>query len=323
MTDFLNALKTDLSDRRLLPFVALVAVALLAAIAYVASGGGSSAPTSTPTAAVAPSPVSPAGSHLSVSQTSTEKPVTETTEGTGGQHRGTARDPFVELPSAAVKTTTAPSSGTTSTSTGSSSTSTTTVTTKETTTTTKTSKPAKPTIVYHVAALFGVVPAGATPETAVLTPFENLKLLTPLPSAAEPLLVFRGVTTGGHSATFTVVGEAILHGTGACLPSASQCQAIDLKPGQSEQLEYLPASGGPTVVYELKIVAIASSKASTASVKAMLSGISKAGREVLRRSGLVAIPYLHYSSQLGVLAFASHPAFAARAHTALHHSASR
>jgi hypothetical protein len=316
MTDFLNALKTDLSDRRLVPIVALVVVALLAAIAYVAVGGGSS--TSTPTAAVTPSTVTPAGSHLSVSQTSTEKPVAETTEGTGGQHRGAARDPFVALPSVAVKTTTTPAAATTPT--GSSS-PTTTTPAKETTPS-KPSKPAKPKIVYHVAVLAGVVPAGA-PQPAVLPAYENLKLLTPLPSATEPLLVFRGVTTGGHSATFTVVGETILHGTGSCLPNASQCQAIDLGPGQSEQLEYLPADGGPTVTYELRVVTIASSKASTASAKSMFSGISKAGRDVLRRAGLVAIPYLHYSSRLGVWAFSSRPAFAARAHAARRFDSSR
>lgn len=312
MTDFLNALKTDLSDRRLLPVVALVAVALLAAIGYVVVGGGSSS--STPTAVVTPSTVTPAGSNLSVSQTSTEKPVAETTEGVSGQHRGKARDPFVSLPSAAATTTT-PAAGTT---TPAGSSSPTTTTPAKETTPTKPSKPAKPKTVYHVAVQFGLVSAGVP-----LTPYENLKLLTPLPSANPVLLVFRGVTTGGHSATFTVVGETILHGTGSCLPNASQCQAIDLKPGQSEQLEYLPANGGPTVTYELKIVTIASSKASTASVKSMFGGISKAGRDVLRRAGLVAIPYLHYSSRLGVWAFSSRPAFAARAHGARRFDSSR
>jgi hypothetical protein len=319
MTEFLNALKTDLSDRRLLPFVALVGVALLAAIAYVVVGGGSS---STPTAAVVPVTASAPPSSLSVSQTSTEKPAAETTEGTSAQHRGIARNPFVALPTPATKTTstTTPSSGSGSTpSTGSSPTS----TTPKETTPTKPSKPAKPKTVYHVAVLFGAIPAGTEAQTAVLTPYENLKLLTPLPSATLALLVYRGVTTAGHSATFSVVGEAILRGAGSCLPNASQCEAIDLKPGQSEQLEYLPPAGGPTVLYELKVVTIASSKAKTGSVKSLLGGVSKAGRDVLKRAGMVAIPFLHYSSQLGVLAFSSHSAFAARAHGARSFDSSR
>jgi hypothetical protein len=320
MTDFLNALKTDLSDRRLLPFVALVGVALLAAVAYVVIGGGSSS--STPTATVAPVTASVPGSKLAISQASTEKPVAETTEGTSAQHRGIARDPFVALPAPATKTTTTvtPTTGGGSTpSTGSSGT----TTTPKETTPSKSTTPAKPKIVYHVAVLFGAIPAGTDPQTAVLTPYENLKLLTPLPSATLPLIVYRGVIAGGHSATFTVVGEVILRGAASCLPNASQCEAIDLKPGQSEQLEVVPAVGGAPVLYELKLVTIASSKAKTGSVKSLLGGVSKAGREVLRSAGLVAIPYLHYSLQMGVLAFNSHHASAARAHGARRFDSSR
>jgi hypothetical protein len=318
MTEFLNALKTDLSDRRLLPFVALVGVALLAAIAYVVIGGGSS---STPTAAVAPVTASAPPSSLSVSQTSTEKPAAETTEGANAQHRGIARNPFVELPTPATKTTstTTPSTGsgsTPSTGTGSSPTST---TPKETTP----PKPSKPKTVYHVAVLFGPVPAGTEAQAAVLTPYENLKLLTPLPSAKLALLVYRGVTTAGHSATFSVVGEVFPRGAGRCLPSEAQCEAIDLKPGQSEQFQYTPASGGPTALYELKVVTIASSKAKTGSVKGLLGGVSKAGRDVLKRAGMVAIPFLHYSSQFGVLSFSSHHALAARTHGAQSFDSSR
>lgn len=163
-----------------------------------------------------------------------------------------------------------------------------------------------------MAVLFGVPATGTA-----LTPYENLKLMTPLPSGAQALIVFRGVTAGGKSATFTLVGEAILHGTGACLPSASQCEAIDLHTGQTEQLEYLSTSGQVTS-YELKVVSITSDKASSAAFKDALHGVSKAGRELLSHDGLEAIPYLHLSATAGVLVFAGHGAFAARAHSAGH-----
>jgi hypothetical protein len=127
-----------------------------------------------------------------------------------------------------------------------------------------------------------------------------------------------GVTAGGKSATFTLVGEAILHGEGACLPSASQCQAIDLKQGQVEQLEYLPPNG-QTITYELKVVSISSSNASTASARRSYREQSRAGRELLRRTGAPGLSELHYSPNKGVLVFAGHPAFAARAHIARHH----
>ena len=46
-------------------------------------------------------------------------------------------------------------------------------------------------------------------------------------------------------------------------------------------------------------------------------GVSRVGQELLRKAGLVALPFLRYSSQPGVLVFAPHKASAARAHTAL------
>jgi hypothetical protein len=316
MTEFLNSLKADFLDRRLLPFIALVVVALAAAVGYVALDSGSSS-SATPTGS--PAVTAQAGaSHLTISQLTPEKAVAEVPTGAASQHEGYARNPFepvVKPKTASTTASTTTTSGTSGSAGGSSpETSSKSSAGKEPTPVKKPTKP-KPKIVYHVAALFGLVPAGgATPGTE-LTPFVNIPLLTPLPSAEQPLIDFRGVTTGGKSATFTVLGEVILHGSATCLPSEQQCEAIDLPVGKSELLEYLPGSG-PLQVYELKIVSIASSKASTAAVQSLIKGESKAGRELLHRSGLSAIPDLHYSSQYGVLAFASRKAFAARAHGA-------
>jgi hypothetical protein len=325
MTDFLSSVKADLLDRRLLPLVALVVAALVAAIAYAVLGGGSSTPAST--ASVTTPAVAPSG--LSISQTSPENAVAEVTSGVSTQHRGTARNPFTPLPEAKAKTATASSttSTTSATSTTSSSTSTTsgsgtssssagsTTTTPSTPTTPSSpATPSKPKTVFHVAVLFGQLPLSATSQ---LTPYENLKLLTPLPSRNQALIVFRGVTAGGKSATFTLIGEAILHGEGTCLPSATQCEAIDLRSGQAEQLEYLSASG-QVVSYELKVVSITSEKASVAAFRDALHGSSKAGRELLSHNGLETIPYLRLSATAGVLVFAGHGAFAARAHSAGH-----
>ena len=107
-----------------------------------------------------------------------------------------------------------------------------------------------------------------------------------------------------------LVSEAILHGPAACLPSTTQCEAIDLRESQSEQLEYLSPTG-VAELYELRIVSIVSSKASSAAIKSIYRGESKAGRELLGHAGLEAIPDLSYSSQPGVLVFAAHRASAA------------
>lgn len=323
MIEFLNALKADLLDRRLLPVLALVVVALIAAVGYVALGGGSNAAApvvSSPSVVAQSSP-----GHLTVSALTPERAPDEVPTGKATQHGGSVHNPFESLVKASTTTTSSSksassassSSGSSPSSSGSSGSGGSTPepeTTKEPETITPTKKTKKQ-IVYHVAALFGLLPQGEVATTVQLTPFVNIPLLTPLPSAQEPLIVFRGVTTGGKSATFTVVGEVILRGSAGCLPSAQQCEAIDLQPGKSEQLEYVPATG-PAQVYELKIVSISSGKASASSVKSLLDSESKAGREVLRHNGLVAIPYLHPSAQYGVLAFAARKPFSRRAYGA-------
>jgi len=333
MTEFLSSLKADLLDRRMLPLVALVCVALAGAVAYAVLGGGSSS--SAPAPAAIPSGPVPISGGISVSQpqTSDSQAVAETTNGTSSQRHGIARDPFAALPGAAKTTATAASapssagkSTTESSKSGSGSSSGSGSTPSTPATPAKPTTPAKPKPAFNVAILFGVVPAGTTISTAAgLQPYPSLKLQTPLP-AKTPVVIYRGVTTGGKSAAFTIYGEVILRGNGVCMPNTVQCSLIDLKPGQSEQLEYLDPSG-TAIIYELRIVSIAAITASTAGVKNALRGESKAGRELLRRAGLDALPGMHYSTQAGVIALDGHHGFAAgtraRAHIAVvgeHHS---
>ena len=54
MTDFLGSLKADLLDRRILPILVLLGVALVGALAYAVLGGGGS--TATATGQVSPAP---------------------------------------------------------------------------------------------------------------------------------------------------------------------------------------------------------------------------------------------------------------------------
>jgi hypothetical protein len=171
-------------------------------------------------------------------------------------------------------------------------------------------------MVYNVAVLFGVLPAGTAPQNAQLTPYANVKLLTPLPSATQPLVIFRGVTAGAKSAAFTLVGEVIIHGNATCLPSTTQCALILLKPGQTEQLEYL-TQAGQLVTYELRVTSIAQAKASTASLKRAKASESKAGRALLGQAGLRALGGLRYSQTAGVLVFPQRRASAAHAHAAV------
>jgi len=335
VTNYLHALKEDLRDRRLLPLVVLAGAAMVGAIAFVILGGsgGGSSPSSASTAA----PVSAGASEtssLALTHAATTSAVAETTAGTAVQHKGGSRDPFTLLPSVvaaeaalAAKNASARSSGSSGSSSSSSGGSSSSETPSSGSGSSGTSgsssegssksggssggkgsggksggsKPSQPKTVYDVSVLFGEVSAGSSGQGAGLTPYESLKLYTPLPSKDEPLVVFRGVTKGGKTATFTVAAETILQGAGKCLPSAIQCEAVQLQAGQSEQLQYLKPGTQNVQSYELRLVSITSSKASKASVASIVHEQSKAGIEVLRRANLIAIPGLGMSSLAGVL----------------------
>lgn len=292
MNDFLTAIKTDLLDRRMFPLVAVIAVAFLAAVAYAALGRSSS-PNAVP-ASSSRAPASLAG--LTVSPLSPEDAVAETTAGNSLQRTGAkARNPFTPLPepkSAKSSTAQASSSAPASSSTGSSSSSSSAGSSGASSPSSSSepaapskptpapSQPAKPKVAYRVSVLFGEVPAGAS-QSEQLTPYENLALKTFLPSAKHPLIVLKGVGGGGKTATFTLVSEPILHGKAVCTPSASQCEGFMLHTGQTEQLEYISASGTP-VTWELRLVSITPAEASTAGAKALLRRESRAARAGLQ-----------------------------------------
>lgn len=319
MTGFLSSLKADLLDRRLLPLVVVVTVGLVAAVGYVVLGGSSSESSSSRSPSTAAAAATPG---ITVSELHPEKAVAETTGGVSQQqHTKYARNPFTPLPEKEKKTATTAaasaksepsSSGSSESSPKESSSSSSESTSSPKSTATPPPPPAKP--VYHVALLFGIMPQPETPEgEQQLTPYVNVKLLAPLPSPTQALIVYRGVTAGGKTATFTLVSEAILHGSGKCLPSESQCQAIELAPGQSETLEY-PAATGQPLVYKLVLVSITVSKGSNADVESAVHDESKAGRELLAHEGLTEIPGLRYSARQGVLVLVGHPPFGKGAH---------
>jgi hypothetical protein len=324
MTEFLSSLKADLLDRRLLPFVALVVLALVGAVAYLVLGGSSSS--TQPPAAISAAPVAK-GIAVSASAANPDQAPAETTSGAHVQRHGIARNPFTPLPGAAkpasssAATTTKPAASTTpggsSTTTGGSGGS----SSKGETLPTVPAKPAKPRIVirYHVTAQFGVVPAPPADGTPAPAPqlktYENLTVDQPIPAKDNPQLVFLGVLLRtGKDAVFGLTGEAILHGNAKCLPSATHCQAIQLSPGQSETLESFEANGNP-VTYELKIVKIvkSASTASVSSARPTSTGAANAGLALLRGAGLTDLPGLRYSSE-GMLVPMRQPASTARAH---------
>jgi hypothetical protein len=329
MNDFFNSLKSDLLDRRFLPILALVGVALVAALAYAVLGGGSStSPTSqTPSAS---SQATKAVGVVAISQAPAPNEAVSETTSSDHQHSGAPRNPFTPLPSTNAKSSTAPASSSStpasSSSSGGSSSSSSSGSSSSgssggsgsssPSTPVKPAKPKAPTKIYQVDVLFGAAPVGTPAQSIPTTPFSNLTRLYPLAVNGQAPLVFAGVTAGGASAIFTIVLEVFPHGPGVCHPSASQCQAIQLKPGQSEEFEYIPSSG-QALVYRLQLVSITAAKASAAKAAGLFHATSPAGRALLRTAGLSALPGLRYSTDTGVVVLKAHRSF--RAHAASRH----
>jgi hypothetical protein len=149
--------------------------------------------------------------------------------------------------------------------------------------------------------LYGLAPT--TPgQLSQLTPYAGLKRLEPLPSASDPKLVYAGVSATGKGAIFTLTGEAILKGEGFCMPSATQCEAVDLAAGKSEEFSYVEADG-TNAAYLLKVVSIAKRKASAATA-ARLNRRNHLGLKLMRHLAPAVLKHLRFSSAKGVLVYA-------------------
>ena len=103
MTDFLGSLKADLLDRRMLPLLALVGVALVGALAYAVLGGGSSSTSPTATTSAPPISLGAPGIAISQAPSSASQAIAETTSGSARQRGGSSRDPFTPLPRITAK----------------------------------------------------------------------------------------------------------------------------------------------------------------------------------------------------------------------------
>jgi hypothetical protein len=276
MSSFLRSVKADLTGVKLRLVVVVLGIGLLVSVAYVVLGGKSSS-----TAPAVTSAAVPGSTHLGIAvSTAPTNPnivVAETTNGAAHQRGGTPRNPFTPLPgSGATGATGTPGSSgsktagssTTKSSAGSGSSTSTAGGTPVAAPKPVTQPKTQVTIHYHVTAQFGVIPA--TPEgtqepqlkPATLQTFTDMPLEQPLPNKSNAQLVFLGVVLRtGKDAVFGLTGEAILHGSAVCLPSATQCQSLELAPGQTETLETVEPNGTP-VTYELRLVSILKSETS-------------------------------------------------------------
>jgi hypothetical protein len=111
-------------------------------------------------------------------------------------------------------------------------------------------------------------PSGTTGPTAPVTDLQDyakVKVNTPLPDATDTILSVVGVTSSG-ALRFAVKQELFINGPGTCVPSPTNCQALDLQPGDIETFQYDSPTLG-LVTYELAITSVnGKTAASTASL---------------------------------------------------------
>jgi hypothetical protein len=265
----LRSLKSDLLDRRMLVILAVLCVALVAAIAYTVLDGNGTSNEATTASAPAPAPVS-RGPNLSVAQAPTNRnaAVSETTVGTRYQHKHGSRNPFTPLirPRKAVQASTSlPSSSSTPSSSSSEggapsgSSESASGSTPGSTSPTKpsASKPTKPKRVHKFVAEVGFQFGPVTPpdQPSQLVPYTGVKQHEGVPTGKSALLVFAGLDAARKSAIFTLNSELILKGPATCLPSTTQCEAIKLEAGQTEELGNLDPTGAVTT-YELVLQSV-------------------------------------------------------------------
>ena len=312
MTEFLQLIRSDLFSRRMLPFVALLGIALIAAVGYAVTGGsGSSAPAPSAGVPSAPAVSGAAALPLAVAPANPNEAVSETPGGARYQSQGPTRDPFTPLPSPpAAKS--AAASGSSSKSAASSSKGSSSGSTGGTG---KGSSgggggsvapvPAKPAPQPIHAGLTSTQSYGValslTRTAGGLDTIDPLERLSVLPSEQQPLLVYLGVLKGGRDALFLVQPGTIVSGPGTCTPGPTDCEILSLA---QEQIESLALSTGSTTS-NVALFAVTAIKvkdhASVAAAKRARREASAAGQTLLKASTLTALPLFEYQPAVGAV----------------------
>jgi hypothetical protein len=304
MTELLQSIRADLLSRRLLPALIALGLALIAAVAYAATGGGASStaspPASTPTAAV------PGGANalpVSVAPANPNQAVSETPRGTLYQSRGATRNPFTPLPSPPAKKAAASASSGSKSGTGSSKS--TAGATTGGSSVPPVAPPAKPAPKPIHAGLTSTQSYGValslTTFAGGLDTIDPLERLSLVPSAQQPLLVYLGVLKGGRDALFAVQPGTVVSGPGTCTPGPTDCEILSLAQEQIESLAVSTAGGTASVALFAVTAINVKEHASVAAAMRTRREASAAGQALVKASTLAALPLFEYQPDVGAV----------------------
>jgi len=301
---FLRSLAADLRERQVLPAVLLLALLAIAIPVYATIAlANSPAPVPinpAPVDAAPPHGAPPPGQELSAVETAQSQRYTV--------YKGPEPNPFAKAGSgsATQSSTTAPSASTSTPAITPSKT----LTPTNTTTSAPAVKPkstapkseSAPTKLSDDEAytINGVSSYGSETDT-----LDDVQRLAPLPANVDGEIVYLGVAHHGERAVFlltdTVAAKLTASSSATCLPSSSDCQVIELEPGQQLQLKPTSASGSlATFTFKLSSIQ-ATSYGSSSAAKSARTSVSAAGELIVSQSTSTELASFVYDAGTGAL----------------------
>ena len=120
-------------------------------------------------------------------------------------------------------------------------------------------------------------------------PRRDVKRLTALPSADEPVLIYLGLLKDNKTAVFMVDSGVIAQGDGECKPTRTTCETIHIREGETEFFD-VPGEDGAVdeegtggSQFQLDVIKIRKTTTTKAGkAKAAKAGVSPKGRKILR-----------------------------------------
>ena len=141
----------------------------------------------------------------------------------------------------------------------------------------------------------------------------NVVRLAPLPAAQSPEVIYLGVLKGGKKAAFLFTNSVKVSGqsgSGAltCLPSANDCQIVELSPGQGMKLA--PTSNTALIAtFSFQLMSIsATSFPSAGAAKQARDAVSTAGQTLIPLSNSTELATLRFDDNIGALVHQAPPA---------------
>ena len=135
--------------------------------------------------------------------------------------------------------------------------------------------------------------------------------LAPLPAAESPELIYLGVLQGGKKAVFLFTNSVkVSNQTGSqltCLPSADDCQIVELSPGQGMKLAPT-ANTALITTFTFELMSIGATNYSSASAaKQARDAVSTAGQTLVPLSNSTELQTLRFDNKIGALVHQNAP----------------